>query len=385
MKIIMYKWKAYNHFDLKRSLQQRGHIVDEISGELASFQADEQFETRFEEALNSENYDLVMSVNYFPLISNICERYKICYVSWCCDSPISTMYDNSIFNSVNRVFTFDKVNQLEFEEMGAPVYYLPLCSAADRADEIISGADNLENYDAPVSFVGSMYNKNSYDEVYGHFPEYMKGYFDCAIKLQMNVYDRYLLDSVLDGDMLAQLGKYFVIAKSEGSFSDLSLIFSTTVLSYKIAQLERKNLIAEISKRFPMDVYTDDETDFIMARNRGLADYWTESPKIFNRSKINLNLTLRSIRSGIPLRVWDIMASGGFCMTNYQPELLLYFEENKDVVIFRNKEELLKKTAYYLKHDDEREAIARNGYNKVKKYHDYTSRIDEIAQYVTGL
>ena len=385
MKIVMYKWKAYNHFDLKQSLEKRGHTVDEVSGELASFEADEEFEKEFEHALELNAYDLVMSVNYFPLISDICERRGIRYVSWCCDSPISTMYNDSIFNTVNTVFTFDKVNQMEFEGMGANVYYLPLCGATERVDELLCGATDLAEYDAQISFVGSMYNKNSYDEVYGHLPDYMKGYFDSALKLQMNVYGQYLLDDILDGEMLAQLGRHFVIAKSERSFSDMSLMFSTTVLSYKIAQLERKKVIAEISKRFPLDVYTDDETDFILAKNKGLADYWTESPKIFNRSRINLNLTLRSIRSGIPLRVWDILASGGFCITNYQPELPLYFEENKDIVVFRNREELLDKISYFLKHDDERKRIARSGCEKVRKYHGYESRIDEMARYVKGL
>lgn len=177
--------------------------------------------------------------------------------------------------------------------------------------------------------MGSMYNKNSYDEVYEHFTEYMKGYFDSALKLQTKVYGDYLLDDVLDGDMLAELEKCFRIEKSDRSFSDMSLMFSTTVLSYKIAQLERREVIGALSPHFDMDVYTDDESGFVRARNRGLADYWKETPVIFNRSRINLNLTLRSIRSGIPLRVWDIMAAGGFCISNRQAEMPLFSKKMK--------------------------------------------------------
>ena len=123
--------------------------------------------------------------------------------------------------------------------------------------------------------------------------------------------------------MLAELEKCFRIEKSDRSFSDMSLTFSTTVLSYKIAQLERREVIGALSPHFDMDVYTDDESGFVRARNRGLADYGKETPVIFNRSRINLNLTLRSIRSGIPLRVWDIMAAGGFCISNRQAEMPL--------------------------------------------------------------
>ena len=384
MKILMYKWKAYNHEDLKQNLIGRGHEVTEITGELKTFEADEAFEEKLIKTIKCGSYDLMMSINYFPLISDICESAGLKYVSWCCDSPISTMYHESIFNGVNVVFTFDKINQLEFEDMGAPVYYLPLCGNEERSRKAINSAAP-DGCRSEISFVGSMYNKSSYDEVYEHFTEYMKGYFDSALKLQTKVYGDYLLDDVLDGDMLAELEKCFRIEKSDRSFSDMSLMFSTTVLSYKIAQLERREVIGALSPHFDMDVYTDDESGFVRARNRGLADYWKETPVIFNRSRINLNLTLRSIRSGIPLRVWDIMAAGGFCISNRQAEMPLFFKENEDIVYFSDMEELVDKAGYYLKHDDERRKIASSAYEKVSRYHTYTDRIDEMAEYIPGM
>ena len=32
MRILFYRWKEYNQFDLIQNLEQRGHIVDEITG-----------------------------------------------------------------------------------------------------------------------------------------------------------------------------------------------------------------------------------------------------------------------------------------------------------------------------------------------------------------
>lgn len=380
MKILMYRWKAYNQQDIVNILEARGHEVEIIRGEMASFEYDPGFESKIKSRLEMTHYDMVFSVNYFPIISDACEERGIPYVSWCCDSPISTMYNQSVFNSVNTIFTFDKVDQLFFEDMGANVIYLPLCGNPDRSDKTISECMEPEKYDADISFIGSMYNKNTYDEIYEHMPEYMKGYFDAALKMQMHVYGRYLLDDVLDGDMLTEISKHFVLAKTERSFSDLSLIFSTTVLSFKIAQLERQSVISELSAKYDVKVYTDESEKFLRAKNCGFADYWREAPVVFNRSKINLNLTLRSIRSGIPLRVWDILSAGGFCITNYQPELQLFFVDGRDLVWFKSREEMEKKIKYYLEHEDERRAIARNGYELVKKYHDYTSRIDTMAE-----
>ena len=385
MKILLYRWKAYNQFDIIRNLEKRGHVVEDIMGEMSNFEVDDAFASRFEDRMDIGNFDLVMSVNYFPIISDICQRKNIRYVSWCCDSPISTMHHESVFNSVNTIFTFDKFDQMIFEEMGAPVYYLPLCVDTDRVSQIIEN-DNSGKFYADLSFVGSMYNKNSYDNLYDHFPEYMKGYFDAVIKLQTEVHERYLLDDALDADMLEELSKYFVLDKTDRSFSDLDLIFSTTVLSYKIANVERRKLLTRLSLICDVNVYTDDEdADFVKAHNCGTADYWSEAPLIFNRSKINLNLTLRSIRSGIPLRVWDILGAGGFCITNYQPELPLYFEDGVNIVWFKNTAELIEKIKYYLSHEEERRAIAKRGQELVTQYHDYSGRFDCMAEIVDGL
>ena len=38
---------------------------------------------------------------------------------------------------------------------------------------------------------------------------------------------------------------------------------------------------------------------------------------MFANSKVNLNITLRNIKTGIPLRALDIMGAGGFLLTNY--------------------------------------------------------------------
>ena len=55
--------------------------------------------------------------------------------------------------------------------------------------------------------------------------------------------------------------------------------------------------------------------------NMGSVDYYDMMPYVFKCSDINLNITLRSIKTGIPLRAMDIMGAGGFLMSNYQVDL----------------------------------------------------------------
>ena len=60
----------------------------------------------------------------------------------------------------------------------------------------------------------------------------------------------------------------------------------------------------------------------------------------------------------------------------------MYFENGKDLVIFESVDDLVQKIGYYLEHEDERKAIAENGYRKVKELHQYQNRFDEMRKYI---
>ena len=137
---------------------------------------------------------------------------------------------------------------------------------------------------------------------------------------------------MLTTDILEKLQEYFELEKSEGSFSDLGLIFQTTVLGFKIAEVERRRALIELSKRYHVNVYSNsDISDMLRIQYCGSVDYWSELPQVFRMSKINLNFTIPNIKSGIPLRVWDVLGAGGFLLTNYQAEIPYYFKEGGKV------------------------------------------------------
>ena len=101
-------------------------------------------------------------------------------------------------------------------------------------------------------------------------------------------------------------------------------------------------------------------------------------PKIFNLSKINLNMTMRPIETGLPLRIFDILSSGGFCMTNFQEELLDMFTIGEDIEADSSSPELIDKCGYYLEHEEERKQIAINGQKKVFEEFAYTKLLPSI-------
>lgn len=384
MHILMYRWKAYNYRDIEQTFRLLGHTVDNIEQELGSYDVSPEFERVIEDKIHENQYDMVFTVNYFPLISNVCMRTGIKYVSWTCDNPLISMYHESVFNSCNYIFTFDKTNYLEFREMGVEhIWYLPLAVDVDRLDAIMAEAYDLAKYRGDVAFVGSLYERNSYDKLKHKLPEYLRGYFDAVIEAQLNISGANIVEPMLTADVLSQLQEYFELEKSEGSFSDLGLIFQTTVLGFKIAEIERRRALIELSKYYNVNVYSNsDVSDLLRIQYCGSVDYWSEMPKVFRASKINLNFTIPNIKSGIPLRVWDVLGSGGFLLTNYQAEIPYFFEEGKDLVCFDGVDDLKDKVGYYLTHEEERCAIAEHGYRKVKETHNYIERIRAILAQV---
>ena len=128
-----------------------------------------------------------------------------------------------------------------------------------------------------------------------------------------------------------------------------------------------------------MDLYTKDVTFKATGiKNHGIVKYYDDMPYVFKGSDINLNISLRSIKKGIPLRCFDIMGSGGFLLSNFQGDFLRYFEPGADFVFYESQNDLLNKVDFYLLHEDERKAIAQRAYEKIKRDHTFDIRVGQI-------
>ena len=151
----------------------------------------------------------------------------------------------------------------------------------------------------------------------------------------------------------------------------------------KITSDERIEYLNALSSIGKVSLYTASDSKCCPSvANKGIVDHFEKAPEVFYRSKINLNISLRSITSGIPLRVLNILGSKGFLITNYQEELLDWLEPNIDFVYYEDIVDLTAKVEYYLSHNLEREKIAHNGWVKVQKYFSYDTQVNNLLQQV---
>jgi len=83
-------------------------------------------------------------------------------------------------------------------------------------------------------------------------------------------------------------------------------------------------------------------------------------------------------------RNFEITGFGSFFLTEYVSHLEDYYEIGKEIECFKNIPELVEKINYYLAHDEEREKIAKAGYERTLRDHTYEKRFNQIFK-IMGL
>ena len=271
------------------------------------------------------------------------------------------------FNNVHH-FNFVEYSRREgIQNTKSHIKYL----ISDKKIETIVASPFAGNFELSVEFYASL--KDTTKIVFWMFDDEM--YFD--------VYSKYycqIADAVITTD-------YFALS-SYKKLDIPAIFFPTTCFSkntYYPVEIDK-----DIDVCFLGDCKKSDRIEFInflienginvetfgIGSRNGFVDQIKFS-KIFSRSKINLNFTkidkLSWINKDEPLlnmirqskgRPGEIALTKSFCLSEYTPSLSAIFEIGKEIDVFYNKEDLIEKVKYYLSHDDEREAIAKNGYKR---------------------
>ena len=381
MNIIYVDWNCFGGRDILEALYNMEHRVYAIGlSENARYGNDDEFMDRLVRLIRYRNADLVISFNYYPSISEACMRTGVRYFAWIYDSPYVKVYDRSIVNNVNYIGTFDSFTADELNGKGVTtVHYVPLAVNSNRLERYVTKQYGKEWYE--VSFVGSLYNdKNKFYERLYEAGRDMQliGYLDAVIDAQRQLCGVNILDESLSDDVITRIGNVMPYKVADGSLTSERRVYADYYIAPRVTFLDRQEIITRLADRHSMDYYTYTYYKLGKAHNRGKVDYYEEMPMVFAHSKINLNISLRSIRTGIPLRAMDIMGAGGFLLTNYQADMFRHFEAGKHFDYYTSVEEAVDKSDYYIGHDGERSRIAAEAYEEMKLRHTYNERLKEV-------
>lgn len=110
-----------------------------------------------------------------------------------------------------------------------------------------------------------------------------------------------------------------------------------------------------------------------------------EVNKVYNSTKICLDIHHRQSKEGTGPRTFEILGAGGFPLTDYKKILEELFDIGREVECYKNENDLLEKIEYYLENEDERKKIAQRGNDIAKKKHTYKHRAETILSDIETL
>ena len=103
--------------------------------------------------------------------------------------------------------------------------------------------------------------------------------------------------------------------------------------------------------------------------------------KIFEHSKILINIMPSYCMDGAHDRIFSSMSRGALCMTDATDYLREIFTNGKDIVFYDNEDvdNLIETVKYYLAHEEERFHITKNAFENVRTRHTWINRAESIV------
>lgn len=385
MKIIYCRWDSICEKGIMNAFKRLKHDIVDFYRYFNSVDYDQEYLKALADCIQKHpDANCVFSVNFQPIVARVCKVFKLPYISWTVDCPSFQLYSETIAYPTNRIFVLDQLQAEKFSPMNPDnIFHMPMACDVDSWDKVTLTPADHKMFDCDISFVGSLYSeKCRYNSIAKDLPEYMRGYVDGLINAQLNVFGYNFIEDSISDEWAGEFKKYADWAPLGSDYTeDIKAIVADTYIGYKCTEQDRIRTFKAISEHFNMDLWTLSDTSMLpKVNNRGGADSNRMMPKIIKCSKINLNLTNRPIKTGLPLRIFDLMGAGGFVISNYQAEIPEMFVPDEDIVLYDSIPDLINKIDYYLNHEEERLQIARSGYEKVKTLHTYDIRLTQILQ-----
>ena len=338
------------------------------------------------ELLKENGIGIAITMDFCPAVSDACESCNVMYIAWVYDAPQQALYNRQITNSCNHIFSFDKEQAGEIIRLGAKdAVHFPLATNIYRNAALVINRGDEEKYGCDVSFIGSIYVDDYYDRIYEKSSDPSRKEMDEIIADSIGKWDgNNRIYRKLTNEAVAELTRLCCFGgRSDNEFAmDDDDYLAARLFARKLAYLERIDIAKRLSK-YDFRLYTSsNDIEINGVKTFPALSYDEELPKAYHLSRINLNITLHSITSGIPLRVFDIMGVGGFMLSNYQPEIEELFSVGKEIEIYRSVDELEDKVKYYLSHEDKRVKISLAGYRKVSEKYSYDVRFSQMLDHL---
>lgn len=339
--------------------------------------------------------DLVMSVDVTQGLDELCVQARVPYVVWEINPRVYVVPSPSSYAAQQtHLFTYRKRNIPFYEREGwQHVSYLPLAANPDwRKPQEVSAADQ-EKYRATVSFVGnSLVNQDTRD--YKLVQETLAGRIQKSEDPQERLRWAQVLRLIREGLELQSrelLQPHFIqrltdgmqalglspLLEVQGERIDLRIVYS------RMFGARRRAQALQALAPLGVAVYGDPGWQQVLSEGvyfRGAAEHLEELTTIYNVSYINLDIGRLYQLDIVTMRVFDILAAGGFALVEFSEELPDLLKPGVEVAAWHSFEELQALGLYYVQHPEAREALIQAGRRRVLAEHTFAHRLETIVK-----
>jgi spore maturation protein CgeB len=321
--------------------------------------------------------DFILTINHLGFdeegaLTSFLRSIEMPASSWYVDSPrlIMQAFDRNV-SPYTAMFLWDRKYTGIMRDLGfESVEYLPLATDERIFRPLKLKQHTLREYQADAGFVGNSL-LDATREKFERIPaEYHPAIERAALRMREGK------ESFADA-IRGEPDAY-------GRLTQRLMLDIEAAVLWKASLLYRLSCVEQL-KGFNPHIYGDDGWKKLLKGNYRIKhqlNYYHELPLLYNACRINFNATHLQMGEAVNQRVFDVPACGAFLLTDHQSSLNELFDVGKEIVVYKNKDEIPELVKHYLNNSRKREDIARKGRERVLREHTYKQRIGSLIEFM---
>ena len=329
---------------------------------------------------------LVFSINHVHGLAEVCHGHDLPLLVWEIDPCTDGLRPPGTDTHHVVIHTYREANVDRFRAAGfSNVVYTPLAANTTRRcpspTEVERGPE--------VCFVGASMVAQS--------RSFRRQFLDAWVKCsENNPQARKQGQQVLGGVLKAQRLRprnYLIPILMQRHFdaflaqAERFLVDDPVAMVAEMAAAERRlNIVAALGTE-GIHVWGDPGWKATQGRGvvyRGFAGHNQQLTDIYRRGRVHVDVNRLYQLDIVPMRVFDILACGGFLIAEHSPALAELFELGVEVESWSSIPELIDKVRHFRAHPEQAEAIALAGLKAVQERHSIQERVFEMLSDLPG-
>lgn len=364
--------------DLSEGLRGRGHRVWPLDVRRLGV-------AEIEHTLRRLRPAALFSINHVHGLAEVCEAHGVPLVVWEIDPCTDRVRSPAAAVDHTSIYTWRRAHVDVYRAAGFPhVEHLPLAASPTRRRPLDLTPEERAHYAAPVGFVGSSMvaqarklRRRFLDAFAAWHPSgaaalpAAEAALGAALAEQRRTPRRLRLEKLL----APHFGPFLADRRAEVDGEDPLLLVAESAASEK-----RLSILAGLG-RFGAHVWGDGHWAGLASHGvvvRGPAGHREELTRIYNATRISVDINRIYQPDIVTMRVFDVLSSGGFVLAEWSEELEDLFEVGVEIDTWRTVGELHEKITHHLDHPEAARAMAARGRDAVLTRHSLDDRLGHL-------